>query len=333
VRRSAAIGKTRARLGGRGRRPGRRGQGIAVPGSGRLVDVAAVHGGGRALQRNPASAGSDVGFDPGRSRSRACGFSFRGRGGNANSCRALAIQANVQNYQIGCQDAAWWTGQPAPLRPYQSSRPVPAAKGDDSFSVSGFSGVHPPKPDYQSVDPETVPACPWSPANGQILNGRLPATGRGHTLEIKNGSGGNAIVKVRHAFDGRLVISFFVASSETAAINDLPDGTYRIQYAYGNKLRQDCRSFITLLAAGQFPDAENLRTEYTGSQIIRARLSYTLFAVRSGNVRYLKESARRRSIQISRIGPSRAQKAVHGEVWKHITRIPLTFCHLIVNYY
>jgi hypothetical protein len=25
--------------------------------------------------------------------------------GNANSCRALAIQANVQNYQIGCQGA------------------------------------------------------------------------------------------------------------------------------------------------------------------------------------------------------------------------------------
>jgi len=90
VRRQTPSGKTRAHLRGGRRRAGGRGQGIAAAG-GRPLDPAGIHGRGFALEQNPPSAGSDIGFDPGRSRFRPCGFSVRGRGGR----RARGIERLV----------------------------------------------------------------------------------------------------------------------------------------------------------------------------------------------------------------------------------------------
>jgi hypothetical protein len=67
-------------------------------------------------------------------------------------------------------------------------------------------------------------------------------------------------------------------------IINVPDGDYRIQYAFGD-LGTDCRSFARVISAAQFPDIEVLRTRYTQDEIIRSRLSYTLFSVPDGNVR------------------------------------------------
>jgi DnaJ-domain-containing protein 1 len=201
---------------------------------------------------------------------------------------ALACALPLFIVVASSQDAltAWWTGQPVskPISTSPSVRP----KAESVYSGSTFastSGLHVPKADFRSIDPQTSPTCPWPPSNGQILVGHLPRDGEGHTLEIDNGSGGNAIIKVRDAFSGQVVVSFFIANSGSAGIGGLPDGNYHIQYAFGNKLRQDCRSFITVIEAGQFPDVERLKTEYISSQVIRSRLSYTLYTVRSGNVK------------------------------------------------
>ncbi len=95
---------------------------------------------------------------------------------------------------------------------------------------------------------------------------------------------------------GKLLASFFAANNQTANLQGIPDGTYIIQYAFyiiqyafGERLGQDCKSFIAVSSAGQFPQPETLTTErindYLGTQIRRSRISYTLYSVPGGNVR------------------------------------------------
>src|SRR5579864_443 len=130
-----------------------------------------------------------------------------------------------------------------------------------------------------------LPTCPFPPANGQIFVGNFPSGRKGHTIEIENGSTANAIIKIRNANTSRLFASFYVAKGQSASVTNLPDGNYRIQYAFGGDLGIDCRNFVRVTSAAQFPDVESLRTEYTSTEIIRSRLSYTLYSVPSGNVR------------------------------------------------
>jgi hypothetical protein len=124
--------------------------------------------------------------------------------------------------------------------------------------------------------------CPLRPENESVLGGKLPATEYGHRLAIQNGSTGDAIIKVRDVATNRLVVSFFAARNQTAAINNLPDGNYRIQYAYGDAMTADCNNFQNP-AASEF-GVERLATTTTDTQIITQDLSYTLYAVVGGNV-------------------------------------------------
>lgn len=98
-----------------------------------------------------------------------------------------------------------------------------------------------------------IPKCVFPPENGAVLTSNLRSKETGHVLEIRNGSGGNAIVKIRDASTDHLFASFFVAKGSVSYFN-LPDGTYRFQYAFGNDLRADCRNFVQVASAAQFPD-------------------------------------------------------------------------------
>jgi hypothetical protein len=130
-----------------------------------------------------------------------------------------------------------------------------------------------------------IPTCSIPPNNGQILSKTVPLKERGHVVEIQNGASGNAIIKIRNAYTGTLAVSFFVEKGMTASIANLPDGQYRIQYAFGDAFRSDCRSFVRVTSASQFPGTESLHTEHTQTQISRSRLRYTLYTVPNGNIR------------------------------------------------
>ncbi len=124
---------------------------------------------------------------------------------------------------------------------------------------SSFASALPQKlPSLAQAGTPTIPKCVFPPENGAVLTSNLRSKAKGQVLEIRNGSSGNAIVKV---------------------------GTYRFQYAFGDDLRADCRNFIQIASAAQFPDIESLRTLHTQNQIEHSRLSYTLYSVPSGNVR------------------------------------------------
>jgi hypothetical protein len=128
-----------------------------------------------------------------------------------------------------------------------------------------------------------IPKCVWPVQNGEVLVPLRPPRSEGHILEIENGSGGNAIIKGRDALTGRLLFAFFVKASSTASFVNIPDGTYRFQYAIGGDLRADCMSFIQMSALGQFQQ-ETLSTSFTATEIVRQEIGYTLHPVPHGNV-------------------------------------------------
>ena len=176
-----------------------------------------------------------------------------------------------------------------------SGRSYPSAPGETPASEFAFNeqsiefneqlAAIGPDANVASFAPE--PTCANPPASGQRLSGRR-LSGAGHRVEIENGASGDAIIKIRDADTGRLVISFFAAQNTTAGIQGLRDGRYTIQYAFGPALAADCRSFASISSASEFPGTETLATEERqealGTRIIRQRLRYTLYSVPDGNV-------------------------------------------------
>ena len=128
-----------------------------------------------------------------------------------------------------------------------------------------------------------VNLCRRMPANGQILKQNIHLSENGHRLTIKNGSGGDAIVKLRSP-ERKLLASFYVKQNMTATFDGFPDGGYRVQFAFGGAMTQDCSSFVDP-AASEFNGLQTFQTETTATQIITQQLSFTLYNVPGGNIR------------------------------------------------
>ena len=135
-------------------------------------------------------------------------------------------------------------------------------------------------PEITTVDvpePEPVITCDTPPENGAVLS-RDASRGTGpHSVSIVNGSAGNTIVNVRDGASNDLVLSFFVAESQSAGVGDIPNGKYRIQYASGGELGEDCRNFAVLGGASEDPEIVDFPA---GSAM---ELSYELQPVLNGN--------------------------------------------------
>ncbi len=153
-------------------------------------------------------------------------------------------------------------------------------------TASGHSSATPSPPISKPSAPTPPPAakCVWRMESGDIIDQLSARRSSGHILEIENGSGGNAIIKVRNALTDRLLVSFFVKRNSSASYRGIPDGTFRVQYAIGGDLQVNCKNFIEVKALGQFPE-ESLSTSFTTTEIDRPRLAYTLDPVADGNVR------------------------------------------------
>jgi hypothetical protein len=160
-------------------------------------------------------------------------------------------------------------------------------------STSGWQTSSPPPIDSvadstptDTTPPPVVPACTTPPLNGQVFaeNWATPQTESAHTLSIQNGSGGDAIIKIRDASSGSLLVSFLVLNNSTARYDRIPDGDYRIQYAFGDYLDASCIAFAHLTGAAEFPGSEHFETTQSATEIDHQELSFTLYAVPNGNI-------------------------------------------------
>jgi len=117
--------------------------------------------------------------------------------------------------------------------------------------------------------------------NGRVLKDNAHWRDAANTVEIHNRSPDDAIVNIRDGATGSLLVAFFVARRTSAGYSALPDGTYRVQFAFGRALNKRCSGFVRVLRAAEFPDAETLETNLFG---FPGTLAYTFQAQAGGNV-------------------------------------------------
>ena len=118
--------------------------------------------------------------------------------------------------------------------------------------------------------------CDEPPSNGQILEDHTDWFRFANTMEIQNRSGLDAIIKIRNIASGKMLVSFFAANNAAARFDRIPDGTYRIQYASGRNLGQDCVSFGGKFVAAEFSDPATFVTRFEGIEVDYQVSSFTL---------------------------------------------------------
>jgi hypothetical protein len=195
---------------------------------------------------------------------------------SANSALQAALGLAVPAFVVAM---IYFDGHPGPA----FSAPAWASAPGAILPVSTSTATDGQVP--TTTSPMPVAACAEVPADGEVIEGQVARAEFGHHIEINNGSDGPAIIKVRDANTGHVRVAFYVSKGGHAKVGPLPDGTYRIQYAFGPGLAEDCKSFTAIDSASEFPDAETLKKEYREDGAIAQRLSYTLYSVPNGNVR------------------------------------------------
>lgn len=137
--------------------------------------------------------------------------------------------------------------------------------------------------------PESGPVCTDPPPSGEKLAGDMKLASEGHSIEFANAGGGDALVKMRHAATSKLAASFYLRTMESVTIEGVPDGAYRIQYAFGPALAPDCKSFTRIIRARELPDIDDMKTQIIETddqtEVKRTSVSYELSVSESSNVK------------------------------------------------
>jgi len=136
---------------------------------------------------------------------------------------------------------------------------------------------------------EGVPVCADPPPSGEKLAGDMKLGSEGHSIEVSNGGGGDALVNIRHADTRKLASRFYLRAMESMTIEGVPDGIYVLQYAFGPALSPDCKTFTRILRARELPEADDLKTQTIDddqhTEIKRSSVSYELSVTETGNVK------------------------------------------------
>ncbi|MES2495557.1 MAG: hypothetical protein V4618_05560 [Pseudomonadota bacterium] len=134
-----------------------------------------------------------------------------------------------------------------------------------------------------------VAVCTALPESGKKLAGDMELAAEGHSIELQNSGMRDALVKIRHAENGRLAASFFLRQQEGLTIEGVPDGRYIMQYAFGPSLAPDCRSFTRVIKANQMPEVDDMTTEVIDdedhTEVKRSSVSYDISVSESANVK------------------------------------------------
>jgi len=140
-----------------------------------------------------------------------------------------------------------------------------------------------------------VPVCATPPASGEQLTGDMKLLGEGHSMQISNGGGGDALVNIRHADTRKLASRFYLRSGERVTIEGVPDGSYLLQYAFGPALAADCKTFTRIIRAREMPEPDQLKTQVIDddehTEVKHGTVSYELSVSEDANVKPVKIDA------------------------------------------
>ena len=148
---------------------------------------------------------------------------------------------------------------------------------EQETGIADESGYEDTAVAYEEPAPEPIPTCDNPPANGATLTRDASTGSAGHTINVLNGSRGNAIINIRDWETRDLVLSFYIEDNKRAVVSDIPNGNYLVQYAFGDELGEDCKSFANMLGASQDPEMNEFPAGFEAS------LEYELLPSVGGN--------------------------------------------------
>lgn len=162
----------------------------------------------------------------------------------------IAASAAVTFVILLGMSAAFVPGPAQKDHRFVAAKPIPNLQGTSVAIPAHRSSSHPP--------------CPYQVRSGQALQQDWGRRGipHAHILTVENHSGENAIVTLRNAAFGRTAVSMFIATKSTAVYDRVPDGTYYIEFAFGDDLDVACMTFAKLSRAGQFRHPYSFNTAY-----------------------------------------------------------------------
>lgn len=140
-----------------------------------------------------------------------------------------------------------------------------------------------------------LPVCANPPRSGEKLAGDMEVGSGGHSIQVANAGGGDALVNIRHAESRKLANRFYLRSKEQMTIEGVPDGTYLIQYAFGPSLAADCKTFTRIIRARELPDPDDMQTQTIETEdqteIKHSSVSYELSVAEDANMKPVKIDA------------------------------------------
>jgi len=132
-----------------------------------------------------------------------------------------------------------------------------------------------------ALEDRCFPLGPVNLKNGIIL--RQIRAGP-HKLKATNGLGSDAVVKLRD-MSGRTALSFYVKADDVATIDNVPEGTFMIEFAIGRRFSPVCGYFLSDMSSRRFVDAETFETEFRGNSSYTSVLEITLNPVVGGKAK------------------------------------------------
>jgi hypothetical protein len=125
----------------------------------------------------------------------------------------------------------------------------------------------------------------YVPAKNLMLYDRFPGKQGPGTLAVENGTSQHAIAKLIDTVSNMKLRSFFIRSNTTGGINLIPNGRYRLVFAFGEKVAQEKDRFVTASGFSAFQETLDYSTTDTGDGIQFAKYHVTLQPVANGNAK------------------------------------------------
>ena len=120
------------------------------------------------------------------------------------------------------------------------------------------------------------------PSNGAVF---LQARVGPHVLKATNGLSSDAVLKLRD-IAGHSVMSFYIKSGSQATINNVPEGTFTIEFSTGREFSKEC-GFLSDRTSSRFVDAGIFETKIEGNYRYNSVIEITLNPVVGGTAKTL----------------------------------------------
>ena len=123
------------------------------------------------------------------------------------------------------------------------------------------------------------------PVNNQILFNAFYGSMSKGELTVDNGTSRHAVAKLINLQVDRKVLSFVVSAHQKSTIRAIPDGTYRLLFAFGDRLYTGTDRFFSPHGFSKFDSPLLFTTSSTDEAMYWDQLSVTLHPVFTGNAK------------------------------------------------